>query len=629
MPLRFIFVLIIVALSICSFGMAQEAPKKKLARADSRMPYVHRISLLDEEGNPISPKDPNAKPYSPKMTCGKCHDYEAVSHGWHFNANEAGAVAGRPGEPWIYTDLTTRTQIPLSYRGWKGTWKPADIGLTDYEFVHEFGRHLPGGAMGENPTTQPAKPTDRWANSGMLQIDCMICHSGDHGHDPGQRDLQIEQSNYRFAPLRGLGAGFVRGSIAQFVEEAQAEAEDESVPVKIDPKQQPKVVYDPNRFNPESMITLNVIRTPPANRCYYCHTNHEVGKDAAPRWFADRDVHLAAGLTCADCHRNGIDHHITRGYEGELVDRQKIYAGKADADIAVKGAATLSCAGCHLGTENAENPNIALGGKLGSPRPLHKGFPPIHFEKLTCTACHAGPWPEQELGQIQTSLAHGLGLESFTRHDQTPPHIAWPVFLRDTREPENAQGKIAPYKLVWPSYWGRLEGEKVTPIGPDVVKKAVKNLLPNVREGSATEWAALSEEQMGKVLGALSGMKGASGEAVFVSAGKMYRLKDGKVSAELHGAAEPYAWSIAHDVRPANQSLGVRGCNDCHSENAPIYFGNVAALGPVNPQAVATRVMHEMRPNTDASRSSPRLLHPAAAQQMAYRNPRVRPVKGA
>jgi hypothetical protein len=42
--------------------------------------------LYDEERNVIDPvHDINAdKPYSPKQTCGKCHDYNKTTEGFHF-----------------------------------------------------------------------------------------------------------------------------------------------------------------------------------------------------------------------------------------------------------------------------------------------------------------------------------------------------------------------------------------------------------------------------------------------------------------------------------------------------------------------------------------------------------------
>jgi hypothetical protein len=55
-------------------------------------------------------------------------------------------------------------------------------------------------------------------------------------------------------------------------------------------------------------------------------------------------------------------------------------------------------------------------------------------------------------------------------------------------------------------------------------------------------------------------------------AGTLTRLKS--------DAAEPYGWPIAHDVRPKAQSLGIRGCTDCHATDAPFHFGMVKIASP-------------------------------------------------
>jgi hypothetical protein len=48
--------------------------------------------------------------------------------------------------------------------------------------------------------------------------------------------------------------------------------------------------------------------------------------------------------------------------------------------------------------------------------------------------------------------------------------------------------------------------------------------------------------------------------------------------------ATPYLWPLAHDVRPATQALGVRGCTDCHATNAPIDYGHtVLTAGSAEP----------------------------------------------
>ncbi len=58
--------------------------------------------------------------------------------------------------------------------------------------------------------------------------------------------------------------------------------------------------------------------------------------------------------------------------------------------------------------------------------------------------------------------------------------------------------------------------------------------------------------------------------------------------------AEPYLWPIAHDVRPAAQSLGVRRCEDCHSTGSPFFFGKVLVDSPVEGKGGVFRKMMDM-----------------------------------
>jgi len=77
--------------------------------------------------------------------------------------------------------------------------------------------------------------------------------------------------------------------------------------------------------------------------------------------------------------------------------------------------ASLTCQGCHMGTGGTET-GTALGGRNAAPRPVHNGLPTLHFDKLSCTACHSGPYPSEQATTVLTSMAHRLGVESYNRN---------------------------------------------------------------------------------------------------------------------------------------------------------------------------------------------------------------------
>jgi hypothetical protein len=361
-------------------------------------------------------------------------------------------------------------------------------------------------------------------------------------------------------------------------------------------------------------MLFNISRRVPNDRCYFCHTSLDNGKDPAgglaQRWRHDRDIHLVKGMLCVDCHRHGLDHAVTRGYEKEADDRK-------DVNIA-----SLTCQGCHYGAGESAT-GTDLGGRNGAPRPQHKGLPTLHFDKLSCTACHSGPYPSMQAASVLTSMAHRLGIESYNRTADEPPRIQEPVFLRDERT-----GKITPNKVFYPTFWGRQNGETITPIAPDLLNASadLRKIFGPAPTVDGQPAKPLTEDEISKALDAIAAMKvpppaakGAepastkpattsapastapatpawyTGEPVFITGGKAFkRAGNGKVAPFTNEAAEPYTWALAHDVRGAQQALGARGCTDCHAPGAPI-FDSTVSTNALLASAISTKPMHQMR----------------------------------
>jgi len=79
-------------------------------------------------------------------------------------------------------------------------------------------------------------------------------------------------------------------------------------------------------------------------------------------------------------------------------------------------------------------------------------------------------------------------------------------------------------------------------------------------------------------------------EYVYISSGKLFRLdQNDKLEAKNDDAAKPVAWPLAHQVRPARQSLGVNGCTDCHKAGSSFFFGKVTGTGPLETKNVLVR----------------------------------------
>jgi hypothetical protein len=448
------------------------------------------------------------------------------------------------------------------------------VGLTPWKFTLAFGGHTPGGGYGEKFSGQPgADPAARWMVSGKLEIDCQSCHSGDPLHDQSLWATNIERENLAWAPTAACGFALMKG-IAKTVPDTW----DPMMPATGDnPKEfPPSLAYDKWRFNPNKEAFFDVVRKSAADRCYFCHTSRPVGEGAIAKWQEDEDVHLKAGLNCSDCHRHGLDHAVTRGYEGEP---------------APAGVPTLTCRGCHLGDQSAAAGPDTMGGRLGAPVPEHAGMPTIHFEKLACTACHSGPMPGKTAGHVQTSRAHDLGVKGKEHRDDAPPFIQWPVFMRQASD-----GKIAPHKVLWPAYWCRTQGclnapmlQKIIP--PEVVQAAAKDALASA---DPKKWKPLAEDQIKRILAALARAKDPAGDPAFVSGGLVYRLADdGNLTSGRQCMGMPYAWPVAHNVRPKAQSLGSGGCTDCHAPDSTFFFGQVRAESTAEVGPPVTVAMYE------------------------------------
>ncbi|HJP35459.1 MAG TPA: hypothetical protein QF901_05665 [Gammaproteobacteria bacterium] len=717
------FVLAIFGAAIGAYGEPDEHGHQW---DGSQTTPVHRLPLVDEEEQRILPHYRYAMPFSARETCGTCHDYSTIAGGLHFNTSTEGPSAGRPGEPWVWVDPATGTQLPLSYRGWAGAWRPNELGLTDWKFTQIFGRHLPGGDVAE-PEDVFSDPESRWNVSGTVEINCMGCHNAAPLQDQSEWAIQMARENFRWAATAASGLGIVGGMASRL--SGAWSIHDGRNPDDNVFAVPPSVTYNKAQFDSKNRALLDVAHKPVDKRCLHCHSASPVDE---AKWLTDGDVHSAAGIGCADCHRNALDHNMVRGYEGE--------------EGVGPGASEFTCAGCHLGTPGSEG-LAAMGGRLGAVRPEHKGMPVIHFEKMSCTSCHSGPWPEEDPVRIRTSRANRLGIHGRAQWFTDAPAIVEPVFMK------GHDGMLAPHRMMWPAFWGRLNGGEIEPLTPDAVAAVAEGILdadfqigrvlialgtglgeyaiaqnasadaadaspvaawepvlltpgklyrvnvdggldvtayeggiavetsawaranddevvplipdfdssaelldlevevliegflkaldsdgatatpvvvqgnkayrmdefgyveafemPGAEAGSprlgwwddgalsplASDFAVrtvaetaggeepLTEEQVGMVLAALAGA-GERDTFGYVSSGRLFRLDEPEgVVASEHASAEPYAWPLAHDVRPAAQSLGAKSCTDCHAKDAPFFFGEVRALGPLKTAA--------------------------------------------
>jgi hypothetical protein len=508
--------LVVAAAGLAQAQPAQPSAAKHAVWDGNRTLPVHLLPLRDENDEPIIPTETDPLPYSARFTCGPCHDYQAISGGWHFGAMTAKA-SGRPGEPWLQVDPKTGTILPLSYRKWPGLYDPRAVGLTAWDFTLLFGRDLPGGGPAEPPEDEAlAEPDARWNVSGKAEVDCLACHNRSRREDHSEWAKQILRENLRWAATAAAGLGEVGGMASRLKGTWDVydgpNLDDHEWAVA------PSVAYKPSDFDAKHRYFFDLDYQPSDDRCLACHSVSP--KDAA-HWSAERDAHSAAGLKCTDCHRGDIRHLMIRGYETEA------------AETGNPAAASFTCRGCHLG-EDADGNKTVTPGRLGAPLPKHTGIPLVHFKRLSCTVCHSGPKPQAGFTRVRTSRANRLGIYGVATWSTDTPAIIEPVYARDGR------GKLTPERLVWPAYWARRTGGAIAPLQPAEVEAAAGDVLK-------------PEEHIAQILIALSQVMEEDEMPVLASGRFVFAPNvDGGLDAteRTEAAAGPEAlWAIRKDGR--------------------------------------------------------------------------------
>lgn len=568
--------------------------------------------LYDEDGNIIDPvHNINAdKPYSPKKTCGAsgCHNYEKITEGFHFQQ-------GR-GED-LPPKMKERYQWVTSPGNYGGTWcSPAPIyrqlapkyntnarmiDMTSFDFVTATcGNCHPGGGpleydrdgkrydkvmndtsyhyiAGGNNNLDGDYFKARWNETGVIEADCMLCHLPEY--DYKGRNAQLEKLNFKWAASEGSGLAKVNGSIK------------DTIPVKV--------TYDLTKFDKDGKISLHLVREPRNETCLNCHAKPD-WKKRGTTFTARRDVHIAAGLKCVDCHpagSNAVDERI-REKEVHQFGKGDDPSGNVRNDL---DNTVRDCKDCHL------------NGYLNAPIAKHPWLPPLHLENIACQTCHIkerpiksalvqvsdvfnpGPKIEPPAKHIWTFYDQNMNywnhygeLNMFTTKDE-PTDPSRPVLAR-------YKGKIFPVNPVnsaWPGILTEGKEGLNQPTMKDIYSMWVMHnsdstnypLLSKIIDDNGDKIPEVNRpEEIDSFIQSvtlylkntnydLTGKKvvWVNNDRVYTSGKEYFTIKKEEFE------SSPYAsvYKYSHDVMPAKAALGINGCTDCHSFNSVIFFAKV------------------------------------------------------
>jgi formate dehydrogenase gamma subunit len=559
------------SLVLAGIAVALAAP---LARAQHPAIY-----LMDAEGNVIDPigGENEQAPFSTKMTCGMCHDYDEITRGYHFQmgwdviSDDYGVAKGRP---WSLSNGLMGRWYPYAYRqlAKKHNESEDEIDMTVYEFVGfsspgrgqpPCGACHPGGGglefdrdgnryddhLRENPDLAHTLDGDyhgsRWDQSGVVEADCLICHLEGYSFD--LRVDQLTSGNYRWAVVAGSRIGIVDGSVAD--------------------GDTPTVRYEKRLFNVDGTITLDMSWPPPDQNCVHCHGSSDVAK----RGFSwddpfNHDIHQGQGMSCTACHPAGPEHQIARGNEPEFTVAPD------------QAGSNKNCFECHS------------VGYLGAPIPRHASVRPSHVERIACESCH--------VPQLGRAAAQG--------HDSTTGEL---VFY--PRPPEaDAPGDVG----IWKPDYERREHRHIHPMNHFLAvwwgnRDADGLIYPLFLREQAAAWERLADrvddddgdgrKEVNREDEIRAGFEVFAAvldgnqrfdrvRPVLVKGGYSYELDESGALVRLPLEGTPLEgessvnFTINHNIAPTRMALGAGGCSDCHVGQAHFFKGQrtVDLFGP-------------------------------------------------
>jgi len=564
--------------------------------------------LRDEDGKIIDPvKGENAiKPYSPKMTCGACHDYEKITKGFHFTQGMGEMPTDRQVARCLWASTPGNfggnwcSPAPLyRYLSPKKNDCAVTMDMTAFTFfTSPCGACHPGGGSAEydregkrydrwmsDPRSGFTSKGDnnldgdyyqaRWSETGVLEADCLLCHMPEY--DFGQRKKQLEAWNFRWAATAGSKFASVRGSVQK------------GEPVEV--------VYNKELFNPDGTIEPHIVREPRNEACLSCHAQpgwKKRGANFSPR----TDVHLRAGLKCVDCHPAG-----SAAADPRIAGREEHQFGKGDdPGELVRNDLDNTCLSC---------PDCHDTGRMGAPLAKHRWLPPLHLDAIACQTCHI---PERVVMPIEVQASDvfnpapkidqpGKRLWTFYGPDwEFRNHYGYLHMMGYNDKPtERFRPKLVRYKgKIYPvnqvhSAWPGIEIEGQTALMQPKMGDIVKMWTAH-RLDPASKYPELAKivddngdgvpevnrpEEIEALIHSVAQMLAdiqypmQNKRVVWVMDDRVYRSgTEYRVVQKEPWEASPYAnvHKYSHDILPAKAALGSGGCTDCHSPASEFFF---------------------------------------------------------
>jgi len=540
----------------------------------SQAPSHEKIVLRGIDGSPLTLE--SKIPYSPKKTCGACHDYDLITKGYHFQQGRTDGtgkiIESDTYDPKYHWNLSSGlfgkyspVSTDLSQLTRKVNRNFSEMDKSSFYFVQNCGACHPGGGWGEfdrkgnlyyNEETKKfgyelsgndpmfdgdytsfsagnEKYGASWDRSGVSEADCLICHL--KGYQWKERGTALRGRYFKYGP--SVGAGWATVKLSQ----------DEAGNLKADLV---NIDYTQKEVADFENLHLQIVRRPSDKNCWSCHALYGERKKGYD-WSLETDIHKAKGMDCLSCHPGDKEHNFAKGNSLQQTVRD-------DLDNTMN-----SCEDCHYKRKNRR-----------APRYRHP-FSPRHMRRIACQTCHL-PYRsvQAELVYDQTSGDTQIhDTSKFQSFASLRPEVWYPA-LREVG------GKIIPVKSAVAIYWGDLD-EKTNVVRPIPLWKIRELKKPPLKDDDGDGIPEVNSfEEIRSFLVALKG-KDRFGNPladlpVLIKGGFLYRLdKKGGVEKIPHDQAKAIDFSLNHNVRSGSLALGAKGCRDCHIRNSPFFLRKI------------------------------------------------------
>ncbi len=573
--LRVLLLIVSVTLSLSLFY-----PPSNFSKESSH----EKIVVKGYDGSPLTLE--SKMPYSPRKTCGGCHNYGQITNGYHFQQGRTDGtgkiVMGDtfdPKYPWslslgMYGKYLV-TSMGSSQLAKKINLHSSEIDKSSFYFVQNCGACHPGGGWGEfdrqghlyfdderkkfgyedsqatplldgdytsfsNGNPQYGAP---WDQSGVNEADCLICHL--KGYQWKERGAALRGRFFKYGSTVGAGWADIKLS--------KDESGDSTVTEVV-------VNFAKKETADFENLHLQIVRKPPDENCWPCHSAAD-GRRTGRQWSPEKDIHKARGLDCISCHPSDEDHNFAKGDTLQQTVRNDL------------NNSMHSCEDCHYRAKDKRAP------KYKHP------FSPRHLKLIACQTCHI-PFQTAAADLVYDCASTGwtfiFNTSRFLSNDPLDPKRSAPGLDPNIWYPviTKSKGRMVPAKSLAVIYWGDLD-PKTDVVKPIPLWKIQELKKPPLKDDNGDGVPEVNSfDEIKAFLRALHGKdkfgNPVATHPVLMKGGFLYQLnKKGEVERVKHEQADALDFSLSHNVMSGSDVIGARGCKECHSRKSPFFLRKV------------------------------------------------------